>query len=209
MKMSKWTTDKLDPMGQYKVVLFISRNKDNKDVPDFKERKRSFFCQENPEKILKQFDSFVEEGVPGETSRLYVSNNARDPKEVRRDLLVELIQEDEINFNAIEAMIAGIAARKENAAEMKWLFDFDIPDEDKVKEFTWDILDKDPTVTVEYSATPNGYAVITSHGFDTRALFEKWSPNFVTLKRDDMVLKKWQMKRRKFQIIDLEGNVCE
>ena len=40
--------------------------------------------------------------------------------------------------------------------------------------------------------TPNGYAVILEHGFDTRELLSKWKD--VELKRDDMLCIAWNCR---------------
>ena len=37
------------------VVLFISRNKDNKDVANFKERRKSFITTKSPEELKRTF----------------------------------------------------------------------------------------------------------------------------------------------------------
>lgn len=39
---------------------------------------------------------------------------------------------------------------------------------------------------IETTKTPNGYAVVIKHGFDTRKLMDKWGSD-VELKRDDML----------------------
>ena len=56
------------------VVFFVSRNKDNKDVPDFKERKMSFVVNDNYEyyKLMRKFYDFVNKGLVGELSRFYI-----------------------------------------------------------------------------------------------------------------------------------------
>lgn len=66
------------------VIVFMSRNKDNKEIPDFKERRKAFTV---PEKSLSTkdgnivinhlFHNFVKDGKPGELSRLYMSVNKR------------------------------------------------------------------------------------------------------------------------------------
>lgn len=42
-------------------------------------------------------------------------------------------------------------------------------------------------VEIEAYKTPHGYAIITSNGFDTRELMEKWKDYDITLKRDELL----------------------
>ena len=64
------------------VVLFISRNKDNKNVSGFIERRESFITTWNAgdPRLLAEFKRFINLGLPGEVCRMYYSVNARDPK---------------------------------------------------------------------------------------------------------------------------------
>lgn len=185
----KWNTNNSDRTLPYVVVLFRSRNKDNKEVPNFKERKQAYFRTADMDRIFKDFDNFAREGVPGETSRCYVSLNARDVKKVKKELLHVLIDEEDICFDYIEPKIAGIAAKKENAAEKKWFFDFDIDSERALGQFMYDIENIDPSLYPEAVKTPHGYAVIVQHGFDTRELLADWTE--VGLKRDDLICRRW------------------
>lgn len=188
----KWNTNDADLTLPWVVVLFVSRNKDNKDLPDFKQRRQAMFCTKNLDKIYKKFKHFVEDGVPGEESRLYISNNARDPKKVRQALLHCLIDKEDFNFEYIEATVAGIAAKKENAVEKKWFFDFDSQNMTALTDFIQDIAIAAPEVHISAQATPHGYAVICDRGFDCRKLLEKWTD--VGLKRDDLICIKWERK---------------
>lgn len=188
----KWNTNNSNRDLPYVVILMISRNKDNKDISNFKMRKYAKFRTKDMDKINKDFINFACEGVPGETSRLYISLNARDTKKVHKQLLHKLIDEN-ICFDYIEPIIAGIAAEKQNAAEKKWFFDFDLKN-DSVYEFVEDIISIDKTTNPTVVETPNGYAVIVEHGFDTRLIFEKWDKNIVSLKRDDLICINWIRK---------------
>lgn len=58
-------TDESAPM---RTVLFRSRNKDNKSVPGFTERYKSFLTRKTPEELHGAFEDFVEKGLGGETS---------------------------------------------------------------------------------------------------------------------------------------------
>ena len=189
----KWNTNNSDRTLPYVVVLFRSRNKDNKEVLNFKERKQAYFRTADMDKIYRDFEFFASQGVSGETSRCYISLNARDVKKVRKELLHVLIDEEDICFDYIEPKIAGIAAKKENAAEKKWFFDFDLDSECALNQFITDIITIAPDLKPEAVKTPHGYAVIVQHGFDTRELLAKWGER-VCLKRDDLICRFWSVK---------------
>ena len=172
------------------TVLFVSRNKDNADIPGFEERRHSFITDKTPEELRDMFWTFAEMGKFGEMSRMYYSVNARDPKKIYKELLHFLIDEPDFYLGSIDSKIAGIAATKECSAESKWLFDFDIPSKEKVFEFIQDIAEIDSSVNAEIHTTPHGFAVVVDHGFDTRKLFEKWTKD-VTLMRDDLLCVRW------------------
>lgn len=169
-----------------KVVLLVSRNKDNKDVPGFKERKRTFFDTSHTE---REFENFVSSGQPGEFCRMYISVNDRDMNKVRKALICRLTTDEDINLTMPDKLVAGIAIKGENAAEHKWLFDFDCDDTVKLHEFLDDISHY--VVSAEYFKTPHGYAVVAAHGFDTREILAKWQ--CVELKKDAMLCVKWDV----------------
>lgn len=184
-----WGFDPTDDKDVY-VCLFISRNKDNKDVPNFVERRKSFITTKHytdPDLII-EFFNFVSNGVPNETCRMYYSLNSRNKEVVYKNLLHFLIDEPNFNLCALQSKIASIAAKKECAKTKHWFFDFDIKDKNKVTEFMNDIYSIDNDVEITYHETLNGYTIIVSRGFDTRELLNKWSEN-VTLKKDDLVLR--------------------
>lgn len=182
-----WGFDPTDDKDIY-VCLFISRNKDNKDVPNFVERRKSFITTKHytdPDLIM-EFFNFVSNGVPNEICRMYYSLNSRKKEVVHKQLLHFLIDEPNFNLCALQSKIASIAAKHECAKTKYWFFDFDIKDKNKVAEFINDINSIDNDMEITYHETPNGYAIIVSRGFDTRELLNKWSEN-VTLKKDDLV----------------------
>lgn len=174
------------------VVLFVSRNKDNKNLEDFKERRVSFVSDELGDSLLEKFEHFVELGRDGEMCRLYQSVNKRDPQKIRIALLHSLIDDEHFNPVNLPQKLASIAAKKENATEKKWLFDFD-ENETMIEEFISDI-EKAGLLKNEIQThkTPNGYAVIVERGFDTRELLCKWPK--VELKRDDLLCIDWKVK---------------
>lgn len=187
----KWGYE-VEPAKDLRVVLFISRNKDNKDVENFKERRMSFITTKEPDELAGRFGNFIKDGVRGELSRFYISVNARDPEKVRKDLIHFLIDEPNFDLTHINGKLASIAQQKKCASEKKWMFDFDIDDYGKCKEFIKDIQAYGGTFDYAFP-TPHGYAIVTRHGFDTRELLKKWGDN-VTLKRDDMLCYHWDRK---------------
>ena len=153
------------------------------------------FRDSDGRELLDKWRDFVEKGVVGETSRMYISVNARDMEKTKKMLLVKLITES-VDLTMIESITASLAARPENRAESKWLLDFDSPLPDKQEAFLKDLME---TVEKEMEAghmpkdagvrkyrTMNGMACVVSHKFDCRELLDKWR-DFVELKRDDML----------------------
>ena len=196
--MNAWGVKFEDDTPIY-VVLFVSRKKDNKDIPNYKERRKAFVAHletnEQMERLYNDFKYFSNQGQIGEMSRLYISVNTRDMRKTSRDLIHFLI--DNIDFNLCSAMgkIAEIAALKENAVEKKWMFDFDLLDYEKMQEFCQDIKNIDETIEIEINNTPHGFAIITNRSFDTRFLEVKWS-EIATLKRDDLLCLYWTVKEK-------------
>jgi len=180
------------------VGLFISRNKDNADVENFKTRKEAFFT-EDPFSNIPAFMSFVIKGQPGEMSRFYISVSPRDMQKTQKQLIHRLI-DDPIDLSAINAITTSIAMKPENELNKKWLFDFDCSDEDALDKFVKELDDKG--LIHDESLTPNGYAVVVDHGFDTREFLPRWNtylktlnPEYsVELKRNAMVLYHWFTK---------------
>ena len=187
-----------------KIVLFISRSKDNKNVEGFKQRSQTFLTNkqynfvEDGLDLLKDFKNFVSKGVLGETSRWYMSINERDSNKVNNKLVHYLIDHPEMNPASISSKSVSLAQSIECAVTEKWLFDFDSDDYKNMLEFKEDIhkiigVDKQEIVHYE---TMNGYAVIVPHGFDTRGLLAKWNKEetIVEVKRDGMVLLDWNKR---------------
>ncbi|MTE03635.1 hypothetical protein [Lactobacillus johnsonii] len=67
-------------------VIFTSRNKDNKDVANFKQRKIAFLSNKSVEELMPKFDDFVNEGVANELSRFYITINERNNEKTIIDL---------------------------------------------------------------------------------------------------------------------------
>lgn len=191
----KWGCINNTSSDKVKVILFVSRRKDNKELENFEERRTSFISDREPDSkyIQEKFDDFVNNGQPGEMCRMYASVNARHLPTVRKQLIHFLIDDEEFNLCSIQSKIAGIAAQKECAAEKKWLIDYDGPDS-KLEECMDDIFKMDETIEIFQWKTPNGYALILNHGFDSREFTEKWK-DLATIKKDDMLCITWKEKK--------------
>lgn len=169
----------------YYVVMFVSRNKDNKHIVEFHQRTKAFLTQKNSEELKELFHQFVNNGCQGEISRMYLSVNSRKHEIVLKSLQHYLLDHVDINLACIDSLIASLAMKPGTAATKRFLFDFDNNSFSDVKLFLNDIRLAgylEPTMLKE---TPNGYAVVTKHGFDTRVLLEKWE--CAELKRDGML----------------------
>lgn len=178
-------------MSDLYVYLIRSRNKDNKDIPNFKERTQTILeYKENEDKVVEEFRRFVVDGVPGEQTRLYRSVNSRNEEKIREELVIRLLR-DKPSVTKLNHTLASVAQQVENRDESKWLFDFDVDDEIIVKNFVDDIFvqtDVDyPIEKIERHKTPHGYAIVVPYGFDTRKLMEKWKDYDITLKRDELL----------------------
>ena len=79
-------------MSDLYVYLIRSRNKDNKDLPNFKERTKTILeYKQNEEKVFDEFYRFAEDGVPDEQTRLYRSVNSRNEEKIRENLLLDCL----------------------------------------------------------------------------------------------------------------------
>lgn len=193
-------------------ALFMSRNKDNKDVKNFKPRRQSFMISDFDEiygyRFHRKFLNFRDEGVDGELSRCYISFNLRDASKVRKGLLIDLIEDDDVSLTHMTSRIVSIAMKAGMNKTKRWMFDVDTLDDDKVNAFLKDLescgyIETD--VYAFFSATEssalfyckrrtiNGYAILVNRGFDTREIL-KDRQDWVTLKRDDLIFVDWDRK---------------
>lgn len=190
------------------VVVFCSRNKDNKHVEGFIQRRVSFVTTKFIGELVKDFEEFSSKGLDGEMSRMYVSVNSRDSNKVRKAVIHYLIDHEDFDMSKLPSKVASIASGKENAVTNKWLFDFD-EDSEYLEDFINDVQASVPedviasindvrtivseSVHVSHHSTPNGHAVVVDRGFDTRDLLSKWEN--VELKRDAMLCVRWMYNR--------------
>lgn len=188
------------------VVLFVSRNKDNKNVEGFKERRNAFTTTKNADELFEKFEAFANEGRFGEMSRMYFSVNPRSNAKTFKALQHKMLDE-EFNLASLPQRVAALAALKENAYDsqhLKWLFDFDpvegLDTEKLLQNFLQDLKlcheltqtksgEARPKMNVETHKTSNGYAVVVDQRFDTRDLLKTWTN--VELKRDDLLCVRW------------------
>lgn len=204
-KFAKTVPDVKSDLDKLNVVLFVSRNKDNKHLETFKERKVSFVTTKDFEEIKSQFQVFVNEGQVGEFSSMYVSVNPRSNSKTFK-ALQHMMLDREFDLSTLPQKVASLAAKVENVYgdKQNWLFDFDpIEGQDVEVLMTKFVADlhiahettqtkkgqKRPPISVTLHKTPNGYAVIVNQRFDTRQLLQQY-PN-VELKRDAMLCYAW------------------
>lgn len=194
--------------NKYFTVMFTSRNKDNKELEGFKQRTKAFLHNHDLEddlnlsdtimwivlELRKEFSYFVDQGVRGETSRMYVSINPRNTDKANVDLVHYLIDNPNTSPNNVYNKLVSFASKKENALSQRWLFDID---KDKEEEFN-SVLDSIKYYgefnesSLALSKTVNGYAIVVPHGFDSRKVLEEH--DFVELKRDGNLLSYWATK---------------
>lgn len=167
-------------MKELRVAFFVSRNKDNKNIVGFKERKLPFLTAKTEEELMTKFRVFVQEGVSGELSRFYISVNDRSHEKTYKALLHYLIDNPNIKLESIAGKVASIASKEENRNSKLFLLDCDVERDEfgSIQKY----LNENPNVnTFRSYETPNGFGIITN-SFDTRELLKK-HPN-VELKRD-------------------------
>ena len=116
-----------------------SRNKDNKDIPNFKERVKTILeYRKNEDKVIDAFKSFAVKGVPGEQTRLYRSVNSRNEEKIREEFIIRLLR-DKPSMTQLNRTLASVAQQVQNRDESKWLFDFDVDDDKLAEDFKKDI----------------------------------------------------------------------
>ncbi len=176
-------------MSNLYVYLMRSRNKDNKDIPNFKERDKTILeYKENEDKVIEAFKSFVANGLPGEQTRLYRSVNSRNEEKIREELVIRLLR-DKPSVTLLNRTLVSVAQQIQNRDESKWLFDFDVNNREMATNFLSDInyFSGIKLIDINCHKTPHGYAIIVPHRFDTRELMEKWKDYDITLKKDELL----------------------
>lgn len=101
-------------MSDLYVYLICSRNKDNKDLPNFKKRAKTILeYKENEDRVIKEFHRFAADGVPGEQTRLYRSVNSRNEEKIRKELIIRLLR-DKPSMTKLNRTLASVAQQIEN-----------------------------------------------------------------------------------------------
>lgn len=150
---------------EYTIVLFVARNKDNKHIKDFKGSSNQFLVTD-VSNVSEKFEEFISKQLDSVLCRCYISVNKRNGNLVQKQLISYLALND-ADLSKIARKTTSIAMLPQCAISKKWLFDFDYESEEQVLEFVQDIKDINNTLEVEYKKTVHGYAVVTSHSFDT------------------------------------------
>lgn len=182
-------------MSDLYVYLICSRNKDNKNIKGFKERCKTILeYTQNENKVFEIFNDFVSKGLDGEKVRLYRSVNSRNEEKIKEELIIRLLK-DKPSITKLDRILASASQQVENKDESRWLFDFDCDDEKLANIFISDIQSLNEldnrnffwSMPIYKYKTPNGYAIVCQHGFDTRELMEKWKDYDITLMRDGLL----------------------
>lgn len=193
---------------RYRAYFITARYKDNPGMKD-SERVTSRIAtlvdeaRTSPEQIDKILASMVARiGYPGQRLRFYKSLNLRDGDKLQRHLMHSLI-DNEMNMAKMPSKIVSLAMQPGCALEKQWLIDID-PLEDSQHEqpalfeidFEETVFDIEHAVKSHFPfdehdkivrhATPNGYALVVPHGFDTRELINKFGA-YVTVKKDALL----------------------
>ena len=156
------------------AVLFISRNKDNKNVEGFHSRQKQFLT-ENPHDCMPEFKQFVDMGIKGEVCRYYISLSERNMERAQKMLASRLIMDDNIDLTNLDNLMVSIAMKPENELTKEWLFDFDCPVQEHAKAFLRDVWKEVGPDNAHLFRTIHGFAIEVYHGFDCRNLLEKWN----------------------------------
>ena len=158
-------------MTLLRQIAFQSRAKDNKDLKNFKVRKKFRLVTDeefkNIEKLKEDFNKFVEEGIVGETCRFYAAFNDIDEAVLKKALIIKLLSDDNVKLTNINSIMVSLSMTSKLNTN-RWLFDFDLKDEVLLKEFIDDLGKFFKPEEIEIRETPNGFHVITDHGCDTR-----------------------------------------
>lgn len=194
---NKWSNGGvMNPNVNLYSWFITSRNKDNTGVKDFKQRRVAFLAYDVddgnainsinvPNRVLEKFKQITAAGVDGEISRLYRSVSSLNAEQIKKSLMVSLIIENRPITN-IESISVSVAMDPNNHCynEKKWLLDFDSKDKDRLHALVDEV--NELCDRVDTYETPNGYAIVTSHGFDSRDILKRYS-DILTIKKNAML----------------------
>lgn len=165
------------------TAFLESRTKDNENVPNFKSRRKSFVYKSETE-LEAQFDLFVSQGVPGETSRCYIGYNLVDNHKLTWSIIHRL--QDYAKQNQypdpikMTQMIVSESNKKENFGTKRYLIDIDTKEVHVLLQVREILKDLSVPILTWYE-TPNGYHIVTERGFPTNR-FTKTFKEDVTVK---------------------------
>ena len=112
-------------MTLLRQIAFQSRAKDNKDLENFKVRKKFRLVTDeefkNIEKLKEDFNKFVEEGVAGETCRFYAAFNDIDEAVLKKALIIKLLSDDNVKLTNINNILKNLLMTSVNSLNLKKL----------------------------------------------------------------------------------------
>ena len=174
------------------TVLFVTRNKDNKHVDNFKESRKSFLSDKSVNELMSEFNDFCEQH-PYQTCRFYRSVNSRDDAKVKKSLMHYLLDNDCPTWK-LPHVVTRLANRPENRKSKHFLVDVDFK---MTKEQQFEMMEDLTAVAnvLSVKETPNGMHFVTESGFYYKPLVEKWSAfGKVEMKNDDMLLVEYRQQ---------------
>lgn len=175
-----------------KVINFMSRNKDNKEIEGFRPRSKFIVTERDVKDFEDEWREFVDGGVDGEFSRFYVAVNERDEGKVRKKMMIRLLEHEPAMTSAtINNTLVSCAMQKECAVTKKWLIDFDGTNE-QWYPFLKDLCDY--AIDFYHYPTVHGRGVVVNHGFDTRDLIKKYG-DIITIHKDGFELMTFDYKK--------------
>ncbi len=172
------------------TVHMVSRNKDNQGLANYHKREKAFLW-DGIKDISTEWQAFVNEGVIGETSRLYRSLNERDMEKTNKSLLRFLTNHPDYPTYKLPTKLVALANLDENANGKLWLWDVD-----ETGDRLYYFINLLP-IGALYSIKPtlNGFAVVTRHFKPYQVLNKIAKMNLnVTWKKDSYKLITWAIK---------------
>lgn len=189
-ELTDFAKETLDDKPDYRVVMVVSRHKDNQTIKGFKPTSRAellnindFDSKDQLEKYLVTKYAYL--ANDGEVFRIYQSVNARNIAKVKQQLMHALI-DDRMPLDYVQSKVASLAAKPECALTHQWLLDVDYPKPVIETEVIPNILKAsgfnrdDLTIFTTYI----NYGIIVPHSFDTRELLVQYPE--LEVKKDDM-----------------------
>ena len=180
-------------MEEWGIVIFVSRNKDNKQIKGFKRREKTFLLNTFD---FRDFDDkfldFVKNGIENELCRFYVSANSRNMEKVKKSILHKIIDMDYKQLaKGIDSKLISVAMKPECAETKYWLLDIDTKDENVLYEIS-DYVEAIGCEIIDTRDTVNGFHVVIDKGFDSRKLIEQYK-EVLKIHKDGLLLYDWKI----------------